>query len=280
MELFRVIRRDARCALRFCGGRAAACVLIIFLAYLAISLTESILLFVFAGMESLYLDYAALSKISPEVLYISGGSAAVYIFVISALAFGHTKLHFAFAEGKDENITMLFDGFSSLKRLFGCIFFYLGYGIRAAVSLAAAAIPGTAIFYAAWKFIPESGRTIEILRIAVCCIAVAVVILCLSLALIFIQRWALAEYYYVNGSGIIKSFSLSAKAAKGLCTTIIKFKLSFFGWALVSLFILPLLWSVPYYSVAKAIFAKYLMERYERSLAEVPGESEEDFTPA
>ena len=77
MELFRVIKSDARYAMRFCGGRAVASVLIIFLAYLAISLTESVLLFVFAGADALYLDYSAFKNVPAEVLYITGGSAAL-----------------------------------------------------------------------------------------------------------------------------------------------------------------------------------------------------------
>ena len=58
--------------------------------------------------------------------------------------------------------------------------------------------------------------------------------------------------------------------AKGLCTDIISFKISFIGWGILSFLILPFLWSAPYYALSNAIYAKYLMERYERSLAQVP----------
>lgn len=279
MELFRVIKSDARYALRFCGGRAVASVLIIFLAYLAISLTESVLLFAFAGAEALSLDYSDIGNLPMEVLYITGGSAAVYVFVMSVLALGHTKLHFAFAEGRDESITMLFDMFSSFKKIMGSVFFYVEYILRVAIVLAVTASPGAALFYFAYEYIEPAGRTMEILQIFAYCIAVILMLLCLSLGIIFVQRWALAEYYYISGNGIIKSFSLSAKATKGLCTLLIRFKLSFFGWAVLSLFILPALWSIPYYCIAKAIFAKYLMERYERSLARIPGTEEPEIIP-
>ena len=275
MELFRVIKSDARYAMRFCGGRAVASVLIIFLAYLAISLTESVLLFVFAGADALYLDYSAFKNVPAEVLYITGGSAALYIFLMSVLGIGYTKLHFAFAEGRDESIVMLFDMFSSVKKFLGSVFFFIGYAFRSLVVLAIAVLPGGAFFWFAMEYIKPAGRTAEILQISAYCVAVIIMLLCLSLGLIFIQRWALAEYYHVSGNGIIKSFALSAKATKGLCTLIIRFKISFFGWALLSFLVLPALWSIPYYNIAKAIFAKYLMERYERSLAEIPGEEPE-----
>ena len=95
-------------------------------------------------------------------------------------------------------------------------------------------------------------------------------ILCTFLAFIFVQRWSLAVYYRALGNGVWKSFALSAKASKGFGTRIISFKFSFIGWGIFSLLVLPLIWTVPYYGISNAIFAKYLMERYEHSLAKVP----------
>lgn len=284
MELFRIIKTDARNALRFCGGRTVASMLIVFLAYLAISLTESVLLLVFAGMDALYLDYTVPENFSPEILAITGGSALVYFIVMSVIAMGYTKLHFAFAEGRDESISTLFDMFSSAKKFFGSLFFSVEYGLRLIITAAFAAAPGTGLFYIAYTYIPDGNRTIELLKISACCIAISLVILCLSLWLIFIQRWHLAKYYFISGKGVFKSFSLSAKASKGFCTSLLKFKLSFIGWAVISLLILPMIWSVPYYMISAAIYSKYLMERYEHSLAQVPGddffEPEEETTEA
>lgn len=275
MELFRIIKSDARQALRFCGGRTAAAMMIVVLAYLAISLTESVLLLVFAGTEALYLDYSAAESFSLEILAITGGSAAVYFIVMSVIAMGYAKLHFAFAGGKDESISTLFDMFSSAKKFFGSLFFAIEYSLRLIITAALAATPGTALFYLAYSYIPDTNRTMQLLQITACCVAVSLVILCLSLWLIFIQRWHLAKYYFICGKGVFKSFSLSAKATKKFCTSLIRFKLSFIGWAFLSLLILPALWSVPYYAVSEAIYSKYLMERYERSLAQIPGDDEE-----
>ena len=57
MELFRMIKGDARRAMRFCGGRAVASLMIISLAHLSVSLTETLLLFLFFGSESIYYDF-------------------------------------------------------------------------------------------------------------------------------------------------------------------------------------------------------------------------------
>lgn len=271
MELFRVIRRDARLALRFCGGRCAAALMIVFLVYIAVSLTHSALLLVFSGGNDLaaFLD-SYYGNYSTEEIAVTVGCAVLYYLVMSPLLLGYAKLHFAFSEGRDESIVMLFDFFASFKKFFGSVLFFVLYEIRVIFVCAFALLPGAALFYLAQNHIPEGSDTLEILRIAACCIAIGLCLLCLALAVIFVQRWSLAKYYYVEKNGIFSSFSLSAKATKGLCTRIIRFRLSFFGWALLSLLILPLVWSVPYYMVSDAIFSKYLMERYERSLAQVP----------
>ena len=170
--------------------------------------------------------------------------------------------------------------FSSFKKYIGSFFFGIGYAARIFLSLAIAVLPGGAFLWFAETYIPEGSRTLSILKISACGIAVTIMILCISLALIFIQRWSLAVYYYAEGEGIRKSFALSVKAAKGNHARILNFKFSFAVWGVVSLLILPLIWTVPYYELSNAIFAKYLMERYERSLAEVPEiiETEEELT--
>ena len=270
MELFRIIKSDARRAMRSFIGRAVASVMITTLAYLAVNLTESVLLFIFSGEESLFYDFYSLADTSPEVLAITAGAAVIWLFVMPALLLGHAKLNLAFAEGKDESISLLFDMFSSFKKFIGSAVFALCLGLRFILTFAAALVPGGVLFYLAEAFLHPASRTAEILKISACCIAIGLMTLCVALWVMFVQRWYLAPYYRACGNTVHKSFALSVKATKGIRTNIISFKFSFIGWGLISFFILPLLWSVPYYALSNAIYSKYLMERYERSLAEVP----------
>ncbi len=281
MELFRIIKKDSRSAMRSFGGRAIAAVMIVLLAYLAINLAETVLLLVFCGTESLYSDFYGLAENSAEALAVTAGSAVVYLLVMPALYLGYTKLYLAFAEGKDESISVLFDMFSSVKRFFASAAFSVSCVIRYLFTFIIAMAPGASFLYVAENFINPAGRTVEILKIAACCIAIAIMILCAGLWLIFIQRWSLAPFYFAEGNGFNKSFVLSAKATKGMNTRIISFRLSFLGWIIPSILILPMLWSVPYYFLSNAIFSRYLMERYERFLAQAPEISipEESFEP-
>ena len=264
--------------MRFCGGRTIASVMIIALAYLAVSLTESVLYIIFCGSDAFYLDVLSLAKTYDEAVYITAGAAFFHLLFLPALMIGYTKLLLSFAEGKDESITTLFDMFSSFKKFIGSAFFGVSLIARYVITFALALLPGGAFLWFSETYIPDGNRTAQLLKISACCVAVSIMILCTFLAFIFVQRWSLAVYYRALGNGVWKSFALSAKAAKGFGTRIISFKFSFIGWGFVSLLILPLIWVLPYYGISNAIYAKYLMERYEHSLAEVPETCESKIT--
>ncbi len=278
MELFRIIKSDAKRALRFCGGRTVAAMFAVVLALLAVNVTESVLLLVLAGPEAIYSDLTSLAESNRAVIPVLGGSCVLWLLLVPAMIVGYIKLHLSFAEGSDESVLMVFERFSSFKKYFSSIFFAIGFAVRYLFVFAIAVLPGGAFLWFSETYIPEGNRTAELLKISACSIAVIIMVLCVFLGVIFVQRWSLAVYYFALGEGIGKSFSLSAKAAKGMHTEILSFKFSFIGWGILSVFILPLVWTVPYYETANAIFAKYLMERYERSLAEVPEIDENVFT--
>ncbi|MBQ7124583.1 MAG: DUF975 family protein [Oscillospiraceae bacterium] len=282
MELFRIIKKDARRALGFCGGRSVAAAMIMALAYLAVSITEGILLYIVNGAEAFEEDFYALADTSPETLAVIGICAVMYALILPGVYLGNIKLHVAFAEGKDESLSTLFDMFSSFKKYIKAIFFSVFMAIRLAVTAVIFAAPGLGVLYCADTFIPKGTPTLEILKIGAICVGLSVAITGFGAFLVFAQRWFLAPYYFAEGNKIGKAFSLSVKATKEVRSDIIRFNLSFIGWALLSFLILPLLWSVPYYFTASAIYAKFLMEKYEHSLAQVPEtfeHEEEEPTP-
>ena len=262
----------------FCGGRAVASVLIAALSCLIITAAESVLLLIFCGTKALYIDIYTLAKAYDEAIYITGGAAFFHLLFLPALMIGYTKLLLSFAEGNDESISVLFEMFSSFKKFIGSAVFSIVFAARYIFVFGVALLPGGAFLWFSETYIPDGNRTAQLLKISACCVAVTIMILCTFLAFIFVQRWSLAVYYRALGNGIQKSFALSAKAAKGFGTRIISFKFSFIGWGFVSLLILPLIWVLPYYGISNAIYAKYLMERYEHSLAEVPETCESEIT--
>lgn len=269
MELHRIIKADARRALRRYWAKSAVSAIVVFSAYLAIALAESMLLFVFSGKESPSLDIFSLSSTPIEVVVIIGCAALAFCLLMPALIIGYKKLHLVFAEGGEAAVFTLFDGFSTFGTFLKSIVFYFLMLLRRIAVIAVALVPGTALIYAAYTFIVPESRTVYILQLCAYCVGAVLILLCLAIGFIFMQRWFAAPYLLASGKGIHRAFSLSVKATKGLYTEIIRFKLSYIGWALLSVLILPLLWSLPYYSTASAIYAKYLTERFEHGVSSV-----------
>ena len=144
MELFRIIKSDAKRAMHFCGGRSVASAIIILLACLMINLAESALLLVFSEPGNIFEN---LYGNSPESIAVVSGMAFVWLLLIPALFLGYKKLHFSFAEGKDESISVLFDMFSSFKKFIGSFFFAFAYIIRYAVVFYSTANTLFGLFY-------------------------------------------------------------------------------------------------------------------------------------
>ena len=265
MELHRMIRKDARRLLSVVWGRSLAAGLILFGVYLLIVTSESALLFTFSGEDVFSFSALDLQAASTEALVIAGGAVLVSLLTLPPLALGYARLHISFAEGRTEGLEPLFLFFSSVKKLFTSVIFSVALALRMWICFSLALTPGVLLTGFLW-YMPVTSRTLQMLQIGACLLSVLLLLLCLSLALIFSRRWFLAPYYFASGESVHRSFSLSVRATKGRYVELMRFSLSFFGWAVLSLLILPMLWCVPYYSAASALYAKYLMERYARSL--------------
>ena len=114
MELHRIIKCDARRSLRGCWGKSIAAAMVLFGSYLAVAISESVLLFVFSE-ESASLDFLSITNASLTAIVITGLAALAYFLLMPALSLGFTKLHLTFAEGREESVSVVFDMFSSFK---------------------------------------------------------------------------------------------------------------------------------------------------------------------
>ncbi len=269
MELHRIIKSDAKHALRKCWSKSVAAALVLFATYFSISAAESVFLFVFSE-DTLTFDFLSVANASLTAVIITCVAVFAFIVFMPALTLGFIKLNFAFADGKKENVSSVFDMFSSFKSFIRSIVFTVAISVRYIFCAFVAFVPGSILFYLAETFIISEDRTIQLLKISACCVSVALIILCLSLAFIFSQRWFASSYYFISGRKIHESFSLSVKASKGMRTHIAGFKISFFGWWLLCIFILPVFWTLPYYAVSCAIYAKYLISKLEHVPIETP----------
>ena len=86
--------------MRFCGGRTVASVMIIALAYLAVSLTESVLFIIFCGSDAFYQDALALIKNYDEAIYITAGALFFHLRTLPALLIGMQNFFFLLPKEK------------------------------------------------------------------------------------------------------------------------------------------------------------------------------------
>lgn len=94
------------------------------------------------------------------------------------------------------------------------------------------------------------------------------------LYLFFIQRYALVRYSAVANRQLTcrKAMAMSKKAMKGNHAELLIAKCSFLPWWLLSLTVLPLLYTMPYYEMTLALYARYFAHKAEAPLlpAETP----------
>lgn len=269
MELYRMIKKDAKRLLRSVWGRSLVGSLLVLALALLITSAETAFLFVFSDTEFFDPGALELTAVSMESLVITVSAAVLSILLVPQGFCGIKKLHLSFLNGEEKGLSPLFESFSPFWRFLDTSAFFCLYSARILLGFIVAMAPGTALLWFLETYFPKTSRTMQLLEIGACLLSVLLIVFCLVLWQIFCQRWFLAPYYFAEGNSAHRSFSLSVKATKGQRTAIFGFSLSFFGWALLSVLIFPMLWTVPYYETASAVYARYLMERYERSTAPI-----------
>ena len=100
----------------------------------------------------------------------------------------------------------------------------------------------------------------------------------LMLWLWFVQRWALLPYLALERPelGLRALLRISRRATKGLRFELLYARLSFLGWALLTVLIFPALFTVPYYEQTMALYARYLLEQAGETRADHTSAGNED----
>ncbi|MEG2174589.1 MAG: DUF975 family protein, partial [Oscillospiraceae bacterium] len=84
----------------------------------------------------------------------------------------------------------------------------------------------------------------------------------LLLACIWCMRYAVAPYAFVDApeQGVSAAIRRSVQATRGRCVELLVLELSLLGWNLMGyLFLFPLLYTGPYVSTVKGLYAHYLL---------------------
>ena len=101
------------------------------------------------------------------------------------------------------------------------------------------------------------------------CIVLFVIGLCFTF--VTLQRYSLWKYYLCRDGGVISSLFKSLEKTRDRSVKIALFKLSMLGWILSCVFIVPVVYVLPYYRVSTALFSLEERENeQEKKREEIP----------
>ena len=286
MELGRAVKSGAREALRHFWGKSVVALLICYTVYLLIYLMDAVFTLVFAepdiaalvlgekSFRELFASYAevySLADTAPVALLITGCAALAYLLILPPLFLGYKSWYYRSAGGENDGLLQLFSYFSSLRLYFRAFFYSIGLFLRKVFWLLFFSLPGATLigilFYYAYYLEAMPDHASQVLAGAGICFGGFLLLAGWLMLTVFFQRYALAPYYLAEGRGPHAAFRKSVSATAGSVAKLFFFKLSFLGWWILGLLVLPVLYGDPYQNTAVAIYAKYLIQKEATGVA-------------
>ncbi|HQQ89025.1 MAG TPA: DUF975 family protein [Oscillospiraceae bacterium] len=293
MELGRTVKSGAKEALRHFWGKSVVALLICYAVYLLIYLMDAVFTVVFAEPDIVslvrgetsfgerfasYAELYSLVDTAPGALFITGCAALAYLLILPPLFLGYKSWYYHSIGGESDNLLQLFSYFSSFRLYFRAFFYSIGLLIRKVFWLAFFSLPGAGLIgvlaYYAYYLDVLTDHTSQVLAGAGICFGCFLLLAGWLMLAVFFQRYALAPYYLAEGKGPHAAFRNSVAATSGNVAKLFLFKLSFFGWWVLCLLVLPVLYANPYQNTAVAIYAKYLIQKEATGIAPFEPEAE------
>lgn len=281
MNLRQKIKFDARRALN--GGWPKAICLV--LLSLGITTLFSVLeeLFILITHTTHYWSLLTAAQITPQMLLsllegpllISALLIFLSVFISAPLNLGLARWYYNRTNGEYEPVSSVFHYFSQGRLLWRSIWYAVQLFVRSWLWGLLFFVPGTAVGTITLVSVLRAGDQLDLLW-------GSLGVLCTFLLLaaggilysICIQRYFLSAFYLARNPELSarRAICQSVAATRYHRGELFLFELSFIGWKLVNILILPQLYTVPYLFQARAIYARFLMEAYETPVVpiEVP----------
>lgn len=264
------IKYETRKSLRGNWGKAIAVTLIYFAFYFLINIPEQLVRYVFHFQDitfeknglSIFSDPA---KIMPSLI-VSAIAAIVGFLIFTPLLYGEKYWYLKIANAQSPHVSALFEFLRSFKRYCKTLATRINIFLRIicfSILFLAPGIGLTVYFAHTINFLQAT--YFEILLMIACAA------LCIAGLWLLLMVWAgyfLTPYIIVQypESSIRSAIKISLALMKGHRIRLFLLYLSFIGWVLLCILILPLLYVVPYMNATCARFAHYILnENKERS---------------
>lgn len=271
MSIRPIIRKNARDSLRHHWGRAIGMLLFLICVNVLFLLLEQ--LFCYLLSLNIPEEPALVVDLLQGRLRLTGSMAivtltfAVVSFVLTTpLCFGMAKWYYHQVGGERPSLQILFTCFYSMKELWRSIVLRILLAVRILFWRAVFSIPAALLFLARRLLAGWKSDYALFLQVGLFTLQILVSLILTVLWFVFIQRYFLAGYLFVSGSGegLHAMIRRSVRIMKGNCRETAALLFSFFPWFLLSVLMIPLLFVLPYLYASMAINARVLLERDTR----------------
>jgi uncharacterized membrane protein len=276
VTLIKKIKSNSIVALRRHWVKALSTVFLILGMWLVFTMLETLVsdLFNIIPYASAVSGGDSRTSLVPEISALSVVSAAIsallaYIIFVPVSA-GLRRFFSCVAYSKETQIFNLFY-FFRIKKFFKILGLHLNVFGRSLLWLMLFFFPAVLLFFFSLQYgaitLPISRlNDMELTSLIMLAFCVAFALLALIFAIIFAGRYYLAVYILISNPTIKirQCIKKSVYCTKGRLGDLFIFKLSFILWFFSCAALVPLLFVLPYYSTACAIFAEYLIEHNRR----------------
>ena len=275
MSVPRQVKQNARRALRYNWGKAVAIVLLVAALFLFFSVLYGILNLL-TGIGAYFDIYRTQMNFFDDIHNLSLLSLAIslilslgFFFVMAPLRLGIDLWCYEVSGGQETEVSAVFRCFSGGKMFFRSLGLQISLFFRLLFWLLLLCLPSAVCLAGAGYLLGAGaqGGPLAPLAVTLCCLssfflaAGGMVLFCLVR-----NRYFLAPYYLLDGNtSVCRAVKLSRKSMKGFKGKIFRFQLSFVGWWLSCLLVIPIVYVFPYYEMSRVLYGRYIMEYARRS---------------
>lgn len=207
-------------------------------------------------------------------------SYLIMLFIESPLSYGSTRWYYNQIQGKQPGFRSLFDFYSTKTKFLKSVRLAVSLALRAAGWALLIVFPASIIYTILSVFSVNLGNTnsnMAFMGPVLAFVGVIIFALACFFCVVFLGRYFLAPYYIFEDESLTvkDAVKLSIKHTEGNLFDIVWFGLSFWGWMILSIMVLPVaFYSVPYIQASTAMYAKYLIETGKRNDALINQQNE------
>lgn len=190
------------------------------------------------------------------------------------LNLGITSWYHSLSEGVSEDILNIFGCFANRRMFFRSLALAFRIGVRIfCAAVLYLILPVAGLSFSVWILTSGSFVGSDFVGSLSFVLSAGIFLLAFGFLMVRVQKYFLAKYYLLDGKTTVgDAIRSSVHATKGIRDEILLFKLSFIGWGVISVLLLPLLYFSAYYSMSSLLYVRFLIEDDRRAnhLAVIP----------